>query len=103
MADLRTISDEDWFLTCAVADAIDENGFSVPTFRAALAHHGLAICEVEPPLTLMACEACDGDGGYEEGESYEYPFGRSAECPHCNGMGYLVIEGETDTEQGSVQ
>lgn len=108
---LRTISDEDWFLQCAMCDAVDCDGFSVAAFRTSLAKHGLTICKVEaetnlltsPTVTLMHCEACDGHGGYEEEESDEYPFGRSVECPHCNGSGYLVLEGETDTEPGAVQ
>lgn len=57
----------------------------------------------EPPRTLLHCEACDGFGGYEvvEGEFGDGPWRcRSVECECCNGLGFVVFEGETDEEQG---
>ena len=58
----------------------------------------------EPPLTLLTCEACEGYGcevctypNYHPDD----PNGQfEARCSYCDGFGAIVIEGETDTEQG---
>lgn len=61
---LRTISDEDWALRCAMSDSVDEDGLSVAAFRASLAKHGLTICTFDDAMVCRAMEhvpGCDHD------------------------------------------
>lgn len=56
--------DEEWFLRCALSDAVESTGFSVSAFRASLAKHGLIICSFDDAMVCRAMEhipGCDHD------------------------------------------
>jgi hypothetical protein len=51
---LRTISDQDWAICCAMSDAVDCDGFSVEAFKASLAEHGLAVVQTKTEAEAIA-------------------------------------------------